>query len=196
MWNDLQKWGEQATKALDNVGSGFKDESTDRVRAEALNVHKILDELKFLKTQIGSDSPIAFCHNDMLAGNIMVEAGTGKIQLIDFEYGTMNFVAFDLANHFNEWAGGTDNGVPEYTLLPSKESMVEFVSQYVKERNENGANLNVEKLLDEVEKFMWVNNIYWGLWAVNQAAAEGCKEFDYLLYADNRFRQYYEHAQR
>jgi len=43
---------------------------------------------------------------------------------------------------------------------------------------------------------MWINNIYWGLWAVNQAATEGCASFDYLLYAEKRFGQYYSHSGR
>jgi len=118
---------------------------------------------------------------------------TGTIQLIDFEYGTMNFVAFDLANHFNEWAGGTDDGVPDYSLLPSKEARKEFVAEYV---NTRGGDMDVDHLLEEVDRFMWANNIYWGLWAVNQAAAEGCNDFDYLLYAENRFNQYYRHSGR
>ena len=36
-----------------------------------------------------------------------------------------------------------------------------------------------------------VNHLYWGLWAVNQAAEEGCDEFDYLTYAANRLNEYY-----
>ena len=46
-----------------------------------------------------------FCHNDLLCGNIMVNDSTAAITLIDFEYGGTNFRGFDIANHFNEWAG-------------------------------------------------------------------------------------------
>jgi len=162
MWNDMKTWGEQAKKSIADVGSGFKNEETDRPRAEALYVDKIFTQTDYLKTVIKDDSPIAFCHNDMLAGNIMTEGSTGQIQLIDFEYGTTNFVAFDIANHFNEWAGGTDNGKPDYSLLPTKEQKEEFVAEYVKVRGD--ASLKVDELVEEVDRFMWVNNIYWGMW--------------------------------
>ena len=42
----------------------------------------------------------------------MVHAATAAITLIDFEYGSMNFRGFDIANHFNEWAGGTEGTTP------------------------------------------------------------------------------------
>jgi ethanolamine kinase len=47
------------------------------------------------------------------------------------------------------------------------------------------------QLLSHVQQFILVNHLYWGLWAVNQAAEEGCEEFDYLTYASNRFNEYY-----
>ena len=37
-----------------------------------------------------------------------------------------------------------------------------------------------------------VNHLYWGLWAVNQAATEGCDDFDYLLYSSHRIGEYYK----
>lgn len=58
-----------------------------------------------------------FCHNDMLSGNILLgnaialdaAAGEGSallgVTLIDFEYAGYNPRAFDLANHFCEFAG-------------------------------------------------------------------------------------------
>ena len=73
-----------------------------------------------------SPGDVRLCHNDALYGNIMRHVKTGSIQLIDFEYGDMNW-RFDIANHFNEFAGGTGTektgpgyaGVPDYTRLPS-----------------------------------------------------------------------------
>ncbi|KAL7556904.1 hypothetical protein ACA910_019278 [Epithemia clementina (nom. ined.)] len=49
----------------------------------------------------------------------------------------------------------------------------------------------LEDLLQEVHGFVMVNHIYWGLWAINQGANEGCHNYDYLEYAQNRFRQYW-----
>ena len=48
----------------------------------------------------------------------------------------------------------------------------------------------VKSLLREVHAFVLANHLYWGLWAVNQAAMEGCDAFDYLEYAKCRFDEY------
>jgi len=171
---------------------------------------------------------VVFCHNDLLPANIMRNKTTGHIQLIDFEYGGSNYAAFDMANHFNEYAGGTtakENGVPDYTRFPNPERQKKFCVEYVKmtkrlesmrsditdradydddggdDDNNGQKQMVIEEdesimnealqLLSHVQKFILVNHLYWGLWAVNQAAAEGCKEFDYLTYASNRFNEYY-----
>ena len=67
-----------------------------------------------------------FSHNDLLLQNIVVTENQGLILLakpnfemchlralclldraffIDYEYGAFNYEAYDIANHFNEWAG-------------------------------------------------------------------------------------------
>lgn len=50
-------------------------------------------------------SPVVFCHNDLLAGNVLLLGGSSersvedmadlKVQLIDFEYGCYSFRGFD-----------------------------------------------------------------------------------------------------
>jgi len=185
-------------------------------------------QLEWLKREVvPNDAVTVFCHNDLLAANILYQdddhnddddqrgEGDGttnnhsssKIQLIDFEYGGMNYAAFDLANHFNEFAGGTDTSVPNYDWLPTQEQQYQFLQKYIMEsqrcqgrRRENGSNglgdgtadlsQQVEKLYHHVQAFMLINHIYWALWAINQAAMEGSRTFDYLSYAKNRMEQY------
>lgn len=60
-----------------------------------------------LKSQ---NMPITFCHNDLLLGNIIYDPNTSKVSFIDFEYAMPNYPAFDVANHFNEFAGKTQIG--------------------------------------------------------------------------------------
>ena len=38
---------------------------------------------------------VKFCHNDLLAGNILVKDGAG-LEFIDFEYACINHVGFDI----------------------------------------------------------------------------------------------------
>jgi len=251
LWDQLSSWMEQAKGYTE-----FKTvEDTERVRL--LQLDKIEMEVKTIIQSFtsqgeqvegeGNDSGdstasicgsssnkqfnVVFCHNDLLPANIMRNKATGHIQLIDFEYGGSNYAAFDMANHFNEYAGGTtakENGVPDYTRFPNPERQTKFCVEYVKMTkrlesmrsditdradydaavggNNNGNNDQKEEmvieedegimnealqLLSHVQKFILVNHLYWGLWAVNQAAEEGCEEFDYLTFASNRFNEYY-----
>ena len=52
--------------------------------------------------------------------------------------------------------------------------------------------MRAKELMEQVQAFILLNHLYWGLWAVNQASTEGCSDFDYLLYASNRIQQYYK----
>ena len=49
--------------------------------------------------------PIVFSHNDILLGNVIWDASTEKASFIDYEYGDCNYQPYDIANHFNEFAG-------------------------------------------------------------------------------------------
>jgi ethanolamine kinase len=113
-----------------------------------------------------------------------------QIQLIDFEYGGYNYLCFDIANHFNEFAGGTQDAKPDYNLFPSLSEKRHFLSCYLKAKGGAYGDEELRNMMAEVDTFVLVNHLYWGLWAVNQAKSEGCGEFDYLLYAHNRFRQF------
>jgi ethanolamine kinase len=51
--------------------------------------------------QVGCD--LAFCHNDLLCGNILLGTPTDEkaMTLIDYEYAGYNRSAYDIANHFD-----------------------------------------------------------------------------------------------
>lgn len=50
-------------------------------------------------------SPVVFTHNDLLLGNILYDRFKNKVIFIDFEYADYNYQAFDIGNHFAEFAG-------------------------------------------------------------------------------------------
>lgn len=52
-----------------------------------------------------TNSPIVFAHNDLLMGNIIYDEANNKVTFIDFEYAGYNYQAFDIGNHFAEFAG-------------------------------------------------------------------------------------------
>jgi len=56
--------------------------------------------------------------------------GNGGIQMIDFENGSYNYLAFDIANHFNEHAGGNNDSKQDYTYYPSPSKQEEFIDTF------------------------------------------------------------------
>ncbi len=52
---------------------------------------------------------------------------SGELKLIDFEYGGPNYRAFDIANHFNEWAGGTGRVVSPPSSPPPSSLILSHV---------------------------------------------------------------------
>lgn len=69
-------------------------------------VSTFVQEYQFLKEiLLRSDSPVVFCHNDLLLTNILHDQEKNKVTFIDFEYAGYNYQAFDIANHFAEFAG-------------------------------------------------------------------------------------------
>ncbi|PSC76159.1 putative choline kinase 2 [Micractinium conductrix] len=67
-------------------------------------------------------------------GSAAVAAATVAVKLIDYEYSTLNDVAFDVANHFCEWAynyHGDEAHVFHDAWLPSEEQQLAFCRAYV-----------------------------------------------------------------
>lgn len=215
LWDQLWEWHKQATSAAaaEKIVSHPAGKQVAALPTSVASVADLLAslkledsaaELKALQESIPASAPVAFCHNDLLAGNIMRDDSNGAITFIDFEYGGSNYRGFDIANHFNEWAGGTEDGEPDYTAVPTDAQRKAFCSAYLAEladqagggsrqeqehgqEEEEGA---LKELLAEAAKFELVNHWYWGLWAVVQAADEGFDVFPYLTYASRRIGQY------
>lgn len=68
----------------------------DEIRAEFNRLYAVVSKIK---------NPVLFAHNDLLLGNILYDASAEKVTFIDYEYADYNFQAFDIGNHFTEFAG-------------------------------------------------------------------------------------------
>ncbi|KAE8744969.1 hypothetical protein FOCC_FOCC008381 [Frankliniella occidentalis] len=121
LWDTANRW-------LQNVMVTLCDPAP---HTNAQNAHIIsrltkLDlaaEVKWLKKfLVRVNSPVVFCHNDMQEGNILLvkECSPPRLVLIDFEYCSYNYRAFDLANHFIEWTiDYTIEEFPHFKATPS-----------------------------------------------------------------------------
>ena len=108
--------------------------------------------LIFRKFITAVNSPIVFSHNDLQGGNILrsqvpektelnrekplsITEAEKKLTVIDFEFCSYNFRAFDIANHWAEWMYDyTLEESPYYTIkrekYPSKEQQVAIHYHY------------------------------------------------------------------
>jgi ethanolamine kinase len=150
-----------------------------------------------------------FAHCDLLSGNIIVRPSTGAdddtqrqmaVTFIDYEYATPSPAAFDIANHFAEWAGIDC----DYNAMPTLTQRRSFIREYVrtyfsflptKRREEcpiNSDYLEAEtaKLFEEVDAYRGIPGLYWGIWSVIQAVISDI-DFDYASYAELRLDEYW-----
>mmetsp|Transcript_22170 Transcript_22170/g.36456 ORF Transcript_22170/g.36456 Transcript_22170/m.36456 type:complete len:517 (+) Transcript_22170:21-1571(+) len=136
------------------------------------------------------DAPIAFCHNDINAANILINVGLDSgdgngcdrdsVAMIDYEYGALNYTQYDIANFICEHCGGNDNGIPDYNLMPTLELQRKLVHEYIQERDRvlNNSKRHVDeqkevaKLLSQVQTFQMVSHLYWGTWGILQGVTE------------------------
>jgi ethanolamine kinase len=212
LWKQLYDWLDQAEGALPSLNLNTQT-------ASELQLSKVRSELLWLQEEVqriignNEEDAIVFCHNDLLAANILYDDVTETVELIDFEYGGINYRAFDIANHFNEYAGGPPtDAIPNYDLLPNEGQQRFFIRTYLETAaattsvttatvvvpSQDSASevkiiseAPVDALLREVQIFGLANHLYWGLWAIHQASTEGCAVYDYLTYAVCRIRQYW-----
>lgn len=163
---------------------------------------KFAEELVFLENMINNlYSPVVFCHNDLLAGNIMYDEKNNYVCFIDYEYGSYNFRGYDIGNHFCEQT--IIYNVEEYphfiidpSLYPSEENQRIFFSSYIRKIKEiQGLDQEVLeeeiiKLSKEVEIFVLASHFLWSCWAIIQASTSEI-EFGYLEFASERMKDYF-----
>jgi len=129
----------------------------------------------------------SLCHNDLLSGNILVHPDTGDVRLIDYEYGACSYPAFDIANHFCEYAG-FDSDFD--TQFPSPATRRAFIEAYL---GPGFDDRDVDEFGAIVEQFILADHLFWGTWAVIQARWSSI-DFDFLGYAELRLGAWESHG--
>lgn len=148
------------------------------------DVPEELNEMESLVIPLKED--IVFCHNDLLAHNIVFDPLSDHVRFIDFEYADFNYSLFDLANHFCEFAG-VDN--PDYSRCPSTEEIRSFLRLYLRERYGHFDERRVDELARRTPLFQALAHLLWSTWSVVQSQ-NSILDFDYVRYATARHEQY------
>ncbi|VDL35077.1 unnamed protein product [Hymenolepis diminuta] len=120
----------------------------------------LIEEVLFLRKLLANaKSPVRFCHNDLLFGNIVISPDNNKIHFIDFEYCGHNNVCYDIANHFCEYCEMVNHDPSKH---PSREMQRDWVRTYLqafKARSGESGDVSSEELeewLDEIGNFTLV----------------------------------------
>ncbi|XP_042555413.1 ethanolamine kinase 1 [Dipodomys spectabilis] len=178
------------------IPAGFADEALNQRFLRDIPSSQLLqEEMAWLKNILSSlGSPVVLCHNDLLCKNIIYNEKEGDVQFIDYEYSGYNYLAYDIGNHFNEFAGVSD---VDYSLYPGEELQRQWLRAYLEAYQEfkgfgtEVTDGDVETLFIHVNQFALASHFFWGLWALIQAKYSTI-EFDFLGYAIVRFKQYFK----
>ncbi|KAF6216833.1 hypothetical protein GE061_001183 [Apolygus lucorum] len=187
LWPKLRKY-------LSLIPSSYK-QPTKRTRFEQLfpNGRQSLEnEINYLQQNLEDvDLKVVFCHNDLLLSNII--HSDGKVHFIDYEYADCNYQAFDIGNHFTEFAGVNNIN---FSRIPDKDFQVRWLKLYLKElRICTGDQTEITQeevagLYEKVNKFILVGHIFWITWALVQAEISEL-DFDFIEYASLKMGDYY-----
>ncbi|XP_020083460.1 probable ethanolamine kinase isoform X2 [Ananas comosus] len=180
LWNDIFKFLKQAAVLK-------FDDSEKQAKYEAISFDEIREEINKLKdlTEL-LNAPVVFAHNDLLSGNLMLNDEEEKLYFIDFEYGSYSYRGYDIANHFNEYAGFDC----DYSLYPDKDRQYHFLRSYLQpDKPDEVPDKDLEALHIETNTFRLASHIYWALWALIQAKVSPI-DFNYLSYFFLRYDEY------
>ncbi|KAH9494952.1 Ethanolamine kinase 1 [Bulinus truncatus] len=135
-----------------------------------------------------------FSHNDLLLKNIIYNEKEDRVHFIDYEYAFYNYEAFDIGNHFAEYAG-MDN--VNYDLYPNREEQLAWLRYYLEYKAvaegrfpESVTNKDLEILYVQTNKCACAAHFFWTIWSLIQAKYSVIK-FNYVQYASTRLAEYY-----
>ncbi len=164
------------------------------LRECGLNSRSALEnEIRQMERELSDcDSPVVQCHNDLLLGNIIHDPERKTVTFIDHEYGAPNYQAFDLGDHFTEFAGIDDETLDYARYYPKEEVQLDWLRRYLRAYNGGGEEPTegaVRHLYVLTNKFALCANLKWGIWSLVQAANSSI-DFDYYGYSRQRLNEY------
>ncbi|KAJ0988047.1 hypothetical protein J5N97_006403 [Dioscorea zingiberensis] len=182
LWDRLRNWL-QAAKSLCTPEEA-KEFSLDTIEQEIATLENELS---------GENQRIGFCHNDLQYGNIMIDEETRVVTIIDYEYTSFNPIAYDIANHFSEMAADYHTDTPhilDFNKYPDLAERKRFVKIYLSSSGEKPDDTEVNRLLEDIEKYTLASHLVWGLWGIISEHVNEI-DFDYMEYARQRFQQFW-----
>ncbi|XP_078271096.1 ethanolamine kinase 1-like isoform X1 [Rhinoraja longicauda] len=191
LWTNLSKY----LKLLKSSQSQLAADRSSLKMNSVPSFDILVTEIEALKEHLlQMKSPLVLCHNDLLCNNIIHIEGKGEVKFIDYEYTGYNYQAYDIGNHFNEFAGVSEL---DFSLYPPEELQLEWLRSYLQMykaftgQDPEVTQLEVQKLCVQANKFALASHLSWGLWALLQTRYSSI-DFDFPRYARERFQEYFK----
>lgn len=188
VWVALDKWVAEVLR-LQKQNSAF----AKQVSVDLNECVECMQKLRQSLAKAKVPSPVVFCHNDLLCGNILLSLGDGKsVSLVDFEYSSFNYRGFDIGNFFCEAMGGTQDGYVDASRYPSESARRAFCTTYLRESyKQEPEDSAVSALVDEAEGYGLLAHMYWGFWGLVQSVSSPV-DFPYVRFAEQRFARFFD----
>lgn len=153
---------------------------SSRIFASIPSKSELIAEFASLYATLSTlDSPLVFCHNDLLLANIIFTEKSHEISFIDFEYTEPNHQAFDIGNHFAKLAGGGSSKAIDYENYPTKAFQEVWLKIYLEEFCGDASDERVATLYKAVNKFALASHFLWTCWCLIQAE-NSTIDFDFV----------------
>uniref|UniRef100_A0A034VAH8 ethanolamine kinase n=1 Tax=Bactrocera dorsalis TaxID=27457 RepID=A0A034VAH8_BACDO len=186
LWHKTQSF-------FDLVPERFSDpEKHKRVEETFLPIKRLRDEFNALYRRLERlGSPVVFAHNDLLLANIVYLEAEQRVNFIDYEYADYNFLAFDIGNHFCEFAGVDE---ADFSRYPKRDFQLAWLRVYLQEylQRTDITDAEVERLYLQVNQFALAAHMLWTVWSLIQGEHSNI-DFDYVDYAHIRYAEYKKH---
>ena len=191
LWSKIDKW-------LEKVPTSFQDDNTQQSFLSSIgSIENLSMNIESIKNLLGTKckSPIVFCHNDIHSANIIYNEKTGIMKLVDYEYTGPNYPAYDIANHFCEFAG-VEN--VDFSKYPNEAQQKEWIKMYLegvqklKIKGSNRVEISdqrIHELYCEVNKLALGCHLLWTVWGLFQAA-HSTIDFNFMEYASLRYKEF------
>lgn len=185
IWDKTERFMQIMPKEFSNPDKQAKFERTIKPYAV------LEEEYQFLKQKLMKlNNSVVYSHNDLLLANVLYNKKENSVTFIDYEYTAFNYQAYDIANHFAEFAGVD---IPDYSLYPKETLQRAWLRIYLQTYNEtnNVSEDEVTRLYVHVNKFVLLSHFFWGCWSLIQSQ-HSFIDFDFLEYAAVRFNEYFK----
>ncbi|KAI3961555.1 hypothetical protein MKW92_032749 [Papaver armeniacum] len=187
LWNRLRNWLSSAKQVCPPEEARVLDSLDEEI---AILEKEMSDENQLIGLLIQDNQPEPVQRTGAIL--VMMNEDTKLLTIIDYEYASYNPVAYDLANHFCEMAADYQSEMPhilDFNKYPDLEERRRFIRAYLSSSGDEPTEVDVEALVEDVEKYTLASHLIWGLWGIISEHVNDI-DFDYMEYAKQRFQQY------